>query len=201
VPRIALAGVAAAVFAGGCATADGDAAAREPDAARVSRAVTPGLLRNADFEADAIPGRACPASWWCTMHNDTTSFAFSLVTGSGSHGRYLKVARLKMEPWALVTQVIPAAGLAGRRMRVSVAVNAENLDGGAGLLVILQGNGGRVLGDRKVLQARGPGWHRVGAEIDVVAGTEMVEVGLILEGGGEAGFDDVEVTVLPPARP
>ena len=195
--RLALA--AAAIAVGGCGAAA--SVISEPDGTTVpaARAGTPGLVRNADFEAAPKPGRDCPPSWWCTMHNDPRSYRFELATAAGSSGRFLKVTRVKPEPWALVTQGVSATGLAGKRLRVSVAVNAEGLDGEAGPMILLQGPGGRVIGERKVLLKRGPGWRRASAELDVVAGTEQVEVGLLVEGGGWVGFDRVDATVLPPA--
>jgi hypothetical protein len=183
----------------GCAAAAvvPDTPKRAPEPA--SRPVAPITLRNTDFEANPVQGRPCPPSWWCTMHNDPDSFQFGLASEPGSRGRFLKITRVKPEPWALVTQVVPATGLASRRLRVSADVFAEALDGGAGLLVMLQGPGGRVIGQRKVLLERGPGWRRAVAEIDVVSGTELVEIGLIIEGGGSVGFDDVQAAVVPAA--
>ena len=135
------------------------------------------------------------------MHSDTGSFRFSLARDAQSNGSYLRVTRVRPEPWALVTQVFPAAGLAGRRVRVSASVNTEGLDAGAGAgpMVMLQAVGGRVLGHRQVTLARGPGWRREVAEIEIVAGTHQVEIALLVEGGGTAGFDDVEATILAPA--
>jgi hypothetical protein len=135
------------------------------------------------------------------MNSDPASYIFALASDSRSHGTYLKVMRVKPEPWALAAQSVQASTFVGKRLRVTVAVNAEELEGGAGPMILLQGAGGRVLGERKVLQKRSAGWQRVGAEIDVPPGTEVVEVGLILEGGGAVGFDDVEVAALAPARP
>lgn len=182
-----LAAALASVVPGGCAIATD---ASVPPAAQSS------LLRNGDFESAPSPGRDCPPSWWCTMHADTESFKFGLAADKGSAGRYLKVTRLKPEPWALVTQVIPGDGLVGKRVRMSAAVNAEGHEGAAGPVVILQGVGGRVLGHRQSLLQAGTGWRRASAEIDVVAGTERVEFGLLVEGGGSVGFDDVEAMVV-----
>jgi hypothetical protein len=187
----AIAVAVAAVIAGGCATTTVEAPPRLAGA--------PLPVRNADFEADPIPRRDCPPSWGCRMHNDPSSFRFSVATEAGSRGRFLKVTRVKREPWAMATQVVQAAGLKGKRVRMSVAVNAEGLEGGAGSMIIVQGASGRVLGHRQSLLERGPGWRRTSAEIDVPEGAEILEIGLLVEGGGWAGFDDVEVAVLPSA--
>lgn len=189
------AALALAALAGGCASAP-VAPQASPPPAQASR----NLAANADFEADPSPGRDCPPSWWCTMHADTGSFRFSLARDAGANGRFLQVTRVRAEPWALVTQVFLAAGLEGRRVRVSASVNTERLDEGAGAgpMVMLQAPGGRVLGHRQVTLARGQGWRREVAEIEIVPGTHQVEIALLVEGGGTAGFDDVEATILAP---
>jgi hypothetical protein len=185
--------VLAVLAAGGCATV-----AEPPDrsaGAAAPRATAPGMVRNAGFEDNLLRGRACPPSWWCTMHSDTSSFAFEIASDARSNGRYLKVRRVKPEPWALVTQSFPAAGLSGKRLQLSVAVNTESLEGAgsaAGPVIILHGAGGRAVDRRETLVKRGPGWQRASTEIDVPAGIELVEIGLLLQGGGAAGFDDVE---------
>ena len=197
--RKAVAALAAAVAAG-CASAPPEPvtaiAAPGPVAARAAPA---GLVKNADFEAVPAPGRRCPPAWGCTAHSDGTSYTFELSPEYGPRGRYLKVARVRPEPWAMVSQVLPKADLAGRRVRLSVSVQGESLEGGAGPMILLHGPAGRVLDSRSVLLPRGPGWRRASVEIDVLPGTERVVVGLLVEGGGWVGFDDVEATVLPKA--
>ncbi len=188
--RSAVAALVAAVAAG-CASAP-----PEPVAALAAPA---GLVKNADFEAAPVPGRGCPPSWGCTAHSNGAAFTFEVSSDSRSRGRYLKVARVQPEPWALVNQPLPKADMVGRRVRLSVSVNGESLEGSAGPMIVLQGSSGRVLDRRKVLLSRGPGWRRASVEIDVLPGTERVVVGLVVEGGGWVGFDDVEATVLAKA--
>ena len=188
--RKAVVAVVAAVAAG-CASAP-----PEPVAARAAPA---GLLKNADFEAAPVPGRGCPPSWGCTAHSNGASYTFELSSDSRSRGRFLKVARVQPEPWALVNQLLPKADLVGSRVRLAVSVHGESLEGSAGPMIVLHGPSGRVLDRRKALLARGPGWRRASVEIDVLPGTERVMVGLVVEGGGWVGFDDVEATVLPKA--
>jgi hypothetical protein len=193
-----------AAIAAGCAQAPPDlAVAQAPPAARplpqaAAAPIAPrSLLKNADFEADPASGRKCPPSWGCAAHSNADSYTFELASDSRSRGRYLKVTRVHPEPWGLAIQPLPVGEVAGRRLRVSVAVLGESLEGGAGPMILLHGPGGRVLGHRKTLLAQGPGWRRASVEIDVVPGTERVECGLVVEGAGWAGFDDVEAIVLP----
>jgi hypothetical protein len=205
-PRSALGAILAAVAAGCAQTPPQPAAAQvaaQPAAAaaRPQASAAPmasrGLVKNADFEADPAPGRRCPPSWGCAAHSNADSYAFELASDSRSRGRYLKLTRVLPEPWGMAIQPLPAGEVAGKRLRVSVSVLGESLEGGAGPLIILHGQGGRVLDHRKALLTRGPGWRRASVEIDVVPGTQRVECGLVVEGAGWAGFDDVEVAVLP----
>ncbi len=193
----AIATVAAAI-ATGCASPPSDpVVASAPAQGAFVASSRPVPLKNGDFEAEPVPGRDCPPSWGCAAHVNPKSFRFEIASGSKSRGRYLKVTRVLDEPWALVTQWVPATQMVGSRVRFSMSVHGEALEGGAGPLLILQGPSGRELDHRKILLARGPGWQRVSVEIDVVPGTEGVGFGLVLEGGGAVGFDDVEAVLLP----
>lgn len=192
--RLAIALAAATL--GACTTAapipaDADAA--------LSRPIALVPLPNGDFEAAALAGRDCPASWWCAMHADVTSFSFAAVTESGSRGRFLKVTRVKAEPWALASQAVPIADVRGKRLRVSASVQTSALEGKAGPVIMMQGSDGRAIGDAKSLLSRGTGWTRAMVEIDVPSNAAIVEVSLYMEGGGWAGFDDVQVAVVPAA--
>ncbi len=157
----------------------------------------PAVLRNGDFEAEPVPGRACPADWSCSMHADPLSFAFAVERADDGHGRRLVVTRLKPEPWAIVTQYHLAAGLEGR-LRLSVSVDARQLEGAAGASVTVHDIAGRVSVHRQALVKPGPGWQPVAVEIAVPAGSHSVEFGLLVEGGGRVAFDDAAVERLPP---
>lgn len=187
-----------AALAAACAHAPPDPApARATAAPAAAPAASPGLLLNADFDAEALAGRSCPPSWGCSAHSEATSYAFELA--AGPRGRYLKVTRVKPEPWGMAVQTMRKAEWDGKRLRLSVAVNGESVEGGAGPMILLHGPGGRILGHRKTLLARGPGWRRATVEIDVPAGTERIECALVIEGAGWAGFDDVEAVLVPRA--
>lgn len=198
--RVAAALLAAASAA--CAHAPPEPATARAEAAPAAAqapapAASPALLVNADFDAPALAGRSCPPSWGCSAHSEATSYAFELAPGP--RGRYLKVTRVKPEPWGMAIQTMRKADWEGRRLRLTVAVNGESVEGGAGPMILLHGPGGRILGHRKALLARGPGWRRASVEIDVPAGTERIECALVIEGAGWAGFDDVEAVLLPRA--
>jgi hypothetical protein len=159
-------------------------------------------LRNADFAMEPAPGRTCPAHWGCSMHADPSSFRFSVETDPRSKVRSLRIERIKKEPWAIASQTIQVGALAGKRVRLTVAVLAEEVEGkGAGPMLIIQGVGGHTIADAQQLLPRTPGWRQVSVELDVIAGAQAVEIGLLLEGGGVARFDDVRLEVLGAARP
>lgn len=190
----------------GCATAQDAPPVAAAPAAAAPEAVAPpaapaapGLLKNADFEASPNARRDCPPSWWCSMHSDPKSFKFEVATQPHSRGRFLRVSRVKNEPWAIATQTVKAAALKGRRVRLSASVYAEALEGKAGPFILLQGTSGVALSREATLLERGPGWRRATVEIDVAESAELVMLGLRMQGDGWVGFDDVEVVVLPKA--
>ncbi|MDH5265522.1 MAG: hypothetical protein OEX21_12310 [Betaproteobacteria bacterium] len=185
----------AAATAGGLVSA---APAQEAKEAPLSRPIASVTLRNADFEAPPQAGRDCPPAWWCTMHNDVTSFKFSLATESGARGKVLKITHVRKEPWAVASQAVPIAEVKGKRMRVTVLVQTQAVEGKAGPVVMIQGPGGRALADAKTLLPRGKGWTKAVVEIDVPANADSAEIGLYMEGGGWAAFDDVQAAVVPP---
>jgi hypothetical protein len=60
---------------------------------------------------------------------------------------------------------------------------------------VLHGTGGRMLKhDQKLLKST-EGWQRTSIDIDVLPGTEIVEIGATLEGPGSACIDDVRLEV------
>lgn len=193
--RIGLA-LALAVAAPGMAAAPEKKEAAE---ASQSRPIATVAIRNADFGMPPQAGRDCPPAWWCTMHNDVTSFKFSLETDSGARGRYLRITHVIREPWAVATQAVPIAEVKGKRMRVTVLVQAQAVEGKAGPIIMVQGPSGRAIAEAKSLLPRGTGWKKAVVEVDVPSNAESAEVGLYMEGGGWAGFDDVQVAVVPPA--
>lgn len=193
----AVAAVAVAIAAGCAQLPAGEAGYRA--ASRVVPMTTPAVipLKNADFEAELAPGKDCPPSWGCSAHANSRAFAFEVKSDPPPRGRYLRVTRVLPEPWALVNQLVPAQRMVGARLRLSVSVHGESLEGLAGPMIILQGESGRVIDHRKTLLAPGPGWRRATVEIDIAPDTEQIECALAVEGGGAVGFDDVEAVLLP----
>ncbi|HUP29720.1 MAG TPA: hypothetical protein VM122_06065, partial [Usitatibacter sp.] len=91
---------------------------------------TPVPLRNAGFEDAPRLREQCAPHWGCTMHADVGAFRFRLEDSAPAAGqRSLCIERVKDEPWALATQGVDVEGLRGKRVRFSLAVRAETLDG------------------------------------------------------------------------
>ncbi|MBK8323714.1 MAG: hypothetical protein IPL06_13475 [Betaproteobacteria bacterium] len=158
------------------------------------------VIGNAGFETDFVAGRSCPPRWSCSVHADGSSFRFAPDSTTASEGvRSLLLERVGREPWATVTQSFKAEGLRGKRVRFSIAVRAQGVDGeGAGAWLLLNG-GGQVL-DHQVRRLVGTGdWRRHEIEVLVPANAEYLSVGGTLEGGGRAWFDDARLELLGPA--
>ena len=183
--RLALT-LACAVLAA-CAAAPAQKAAVSPP--------PPGIaLRNAGFEAPARPGERCPVSWACTMHADPDSFRFVPDASSRAEGaRSLCIERVTPEPWAVISQSVPAESLRGRKLRFSVAMRAERLDGpGGGPWVLVNGPAGVLLHQERVALL-GAAWERRTIEFVVPAQAQAVEVGATLQGGGRLCIDDARL--------
>jgi hypothetical protein len=106
--------------------------------AKESRPVT---LKNPGFENAARKSELCPEGWHCTMHSNPESFVFRVETPEGAQGKQaLCIERVLPEPWALVTQAVPAAALKGEKLRFSVALRVDRADGGgAGAWAVVHG--------------------------------------------------------------
>ena len=155
---LALLGCLAAACAAPGPTVLPDPLAR-PKAAPPAATSAP-VIGNPGFETDFVAGRACPPRWACSVHADGSSFRFAPDTSTASEGvRSLLLERVGREPWATVTQSFKAEGLRGQRVRFSIAVRAQGVDGeGAGAWLLLSGGGGVL--DHQVRRVQQPGHGR-----------------------------------------
>lgn len=189
----------------GCA-----AAAGRPEAIPISRdvprAAAPTLpvlaIRNAGFEAPPRSPNYCADRWDCSVHADPSSFSFTIDASQVPEGKQaMCVQRVGREPWATVTQGVHDAGLVGAQLRLSMMLRLDGTTGdGAGPWMVLHGPGGRMLKHDQVLRKATQGWERVTMDIEVLPGTEIVEIGATLEGPGRACIDDVRLEVVKAAR-
>lgn len=184
---------AAAVLLAACAGAP-TAPAPQPAVAQPR----PLAVKNAGFEDPARVQERCANHWSCTMHADPASFRFTLVEGGAASGaRSLCIERVKPEPWAQLTQYFEPGDLKGRRLRFSVSVRTEGIDGPG------VGPWAQVHGPQRPFPAVGmkvqktKGWERHAIEFAVDPQAIHFEVGVNLEGGGRACVDDARLEVLP----
>jgi hypothetical protein len=191
--------VAMTLLAAGCAVPP-PAVAPAPEAPRPTLAPSTPVVANAGFETPLAAGRACPPRWACSVHADGSSFRFAIDDSTFVEGRQsLLIERVGKEPWAVVAQSFRAPSLRGQRIRFSIAVRTQDVDGdGAGPWFLVNGDSDVL--DHQVRRVRGTqDWQRHAIEIVVPEKAESFSVGATLEGGGRAWFDEARLEVLGPA--
>lgn len=155
-------------------------------------------LRNPGFEADAQGPSNCARSWSCTMHADPKSFRFFADEEKAAGGkRSYCVEPVKKEPWAMITQAILDKSLNGSRVRLTMAVRLQGVDGvGAGPWAQVVRAGVSARPTFQKLDKGTRDWQDVSVEFEVPDDAVTVEVGATLRGTGRACFDDARLEVL-----
>lgn len=153
-------------------------------------------LPNADFEMPMAPGSRCPPRWGCAAHAGPDSHRFYLDERLPAQGaRSLCIERVTPEPWALATVSFHDAALRGKRLRFSLQVRLDGVEGGAGPWVLVHGPQGNLLHEQRL--ARGTrGWQRMKVEFDVAPQAQMLQLGATLEGAGRVCVDDARLEIL-----
>lgn len=179
------------VVAGIALMAIAGCAAPDPAAAPAAHAIA---LRNAGFESARRPGERCPVEWGCSMHSNPDSFRFWVETaGAGSGAQSLCIERMLSEPWATAAQSVPAVALRGRKVRFSLLMRGEGLDGAGVSPVIIATAGGATIAVEQQPARIGTQWRRYSVELVVPSQAEALEVGATLFGGGRACIDDARL--------
>jgi hypothetical protein len=92
------------------------------------------------------------------------------------------------------------APFAGRRMRITAMVKADNVVGTAGLFATASQMGMSVAqSGRRDLPPpiKGSlGWMRYSTEVSVPEGTDAMELGIVLQGSGKVWIDDVKIELV-----
>jgi hypothetical protein len=181
--------LALAALLAGCA-----AAPEEPPLPRFA-------FPNAGFEQGGGPGSDCPRPWYCVVHAGATdAFRFYFDDKRPPEGnRAFCMERLTDEPWAYVSQSIPAERLRGATVRFSIAVRAEGLTGpGAGPLLAVHAFQQHPVDRQGLHLLATQGWQRYQLEARLPPDARLLEVGLQLEGGGRVCIDDARLEILSP---
>jgi len=158
-------------------------------------------IPNAGFEQGGGPGSDCPRPWFCVIHAGATDgFRFFFDEKRPPEGkRAFCMERLTEEPWAYVSESIPAEPLRRAMVRFSIAVRAEGLTGpGAGPILVLHGMQENALDRQSIRVLATDGWQRLHVDARVPANARLVEFGLQLEGGGRVCIDDARLEILSP---
>jgi hypothetical protein len=100
-------------------------------------------------------------------------------------------------------QRIPAWHLAGARLRVSVLLRADGVEDSGALWVRVDGGGRSLFFDNMQGRAlRGTtGWLLCRTELDVPAGAEWLNYGLLLSGNGALRASGLQIDVLSGGAP
>jgi hypothetical protein len=164
-------------------------------------------LKNAGFEDPFAAGARCASGWSCKMHANPDAFRFFADPASPSgKGQSLCVEPASKEPWAMVSQPfqdgpIRELGLAGARLRFSIAIRLEGVTGrGAGPFVIAQGGHGQVIAHAQQLAQGSAEWQRLETELQVPDSASVVEVGLVLNYPGKACIDDARLEIVQRSK-
>ena len=199
--RATLFGAMAAAAMAACAAPTPAETPKAPPAAKAEvKKESPGIpLRNPGFENAARKSERCPEGWECTMHSNADSFLFRVEAPEGAHGKQaLCIERVIGEPWALITQSVPAAALRGSTLRFSVAVRVERAEGaGGGPWAVVHGPSANLAHQERPVNAT-KGWERIAVEFPVGATAQVVEVGATMLGGGRICIDEARLEVRTP---
>jgi hypothetical protein len=94
------------------------------------------------------------------------------------------------------------APFVGRKMRIGAFIKAENVTTFAGIYSTVYRTNEMVAryGNRETPPVKGTlGWMRYSAEVNVPAGADSLELGVILHGAGKVWIDDVTMQPVDPA--
>jgi len=160
-------------------------------------------LVNPGFESTRPGEGGSPEGWVAIQHAGEESYDFVLDSGQKKSGtQSMRIKRFGREPYGTITQVLPGSALAGRTVRLSAWIRTEDVPQGrrtgAGL-VLMALRGSAFLAHEFMQKRRAQGstdWTRYSIELALPPGTNRLEAGATLEGGGTMWVDDFELEVL-----
>jgi hypothetical protein len=162
-------------------------------------AATAVTLVNPGFEA---PDAAPPGfpGWTASVHSNPRAYAFAIDTGVHHAGTAsLRITRVGDEPWGMITQALPPAGLTGRTIEWSAWLRIDKAAGPGAVLSIATTAHGAT--DRVVFLepalAGTKDWTQARVRLAIPPGTSVVEVSAMLQGPGTLWVDDAKLEVLP----
>ncbi len=156
------------------------------------------VLVNPGFEAKPVD--SAPAEGWASsVHATANAYAFELDSDVRHDGKAsMRIRRTGDEPWGMVHQSLPAAGLTGRTVEFSAWLRTDHVEGDGAALVMRTLANGAV--DRVVFMAPAVtgsrDWKRYTIRLEMPRVASVVEVGAMLQGAGTLWVDDAALVVL-----
>lgn len=156
-------------------------------------------LVNPDFEPKPVTGGGIEG-WDTSSHATANAYTFDLDDKAKHAGKAsLRIRRSGKEPWGMVHQTLPAAGLAGRTLVFSAWLRTDKAIGEGAILALRTLAGGavdsHVFMDPPVTGTRD--WRRYSVRLAIPRSTSVVEIGAMLQGDGTLWLDDAELVALP----
>lgn len=147
--------------------------------------------------APNIPEEVTMKSWFMAGSHpqDYEQGIDSSATYNGKKSGYLKSKVAQPGGFGTFMQMFKANYYWNKRMRLSVAVKSEGLEGWAGLWMRIDGPGGNTLGFDNMHSRPIKGttdWQKYEVVLDVPKESVHIAFGILLEGKGQAWFSDVQ---------
>lgn len=200
-----LAFIVVAAWLGGCATPPSVRVA--PSASTtVPVAATAGPQRanlaNAGFESTQPGPRGDPEGWFSFQHAGPVSYKFTVDTTERHSGaRSLRIDNTGPEIYGAIAQGLDARPWRGKVARLSGWLKTRDADEGGAALTLVALQTGATLAQNFMPDAPIRGttvWKRHTITLTLPAGTDKVEVGVMLRGRGSVWLDDVELEIDGP---
>jgi len=156
-------------------------------------------LVNPGFEQPAVADQPIPG-WDTPVHADAHAYVFALDADVHHRGSAsARITRTGHEPWGMISQALATLALRGHTLELSAWMRTGNADGAGAMLVMRTMAHGAV--DQYVFQdptvAATTPWKRYSVRLAIPANsTSVVEIGVMLQGGGTLWVDDVELVEL-----
>jgi hypothetical protein len=176
-----------------CCAAEAPSTAVPVPAARAIKLV------NADFESSLTPDGGIEG-WEPTTHANQDGWVFALDNSMMHAGHAsARIHRSSNDPWGMLHQTLPAAGLGGETLELSAWLRTDRADGEGAILVLRTLANGSV--DKHVFM-KPPvtgtrDWMRYSVRLAIPRNSIAVGIGVMMQGGGTLWLDDVTLVALP----
>lgn len=156
-------------------------------------------LVNANFESSPTPDGGIEG-WEPTTHANQDGWVFALDNSTMHAGHAsARIRRSGNDPWGMLHQTLPAAGLGGETLELSAWLRTDRADGEGAILVLRTLANGSV--DKHVFM-KPPvtgtrDWTRYSVRLAIPRNSVAVGIGVMMQGGGTLWLDDVALVALP----